>query len=358
MSAILLRNFFPQYIVNKKTTEEGLVGTDPELFVLDKNSKVIPAFRFLPSEKMRAGEAAPFADGFQTEFTPKPNYCIAYVVDNIRDRMQRLLEEATKVGGELSFTDVVSVPDINTYTDAEIALGCSPSMNAYAEKSVIPKNPRKVAFRTAGCHIHLGTLNSETDIDAYDPDSLVRFLDQVTGPLYTSLFEGLENPARRTMYGRAGEFRIKPYGIEYRTPAPASLVHPVVTNIVFDVAKRCVSLMLNAQMYTTTSEHQRTVFKNLVSQLNHTDQEARDVINNVNVGTAREMLKASEEFYENFLNFIYGGYSPSVWKFIQAGALSKVNPSDYKTYWRLNADDYWTGHGTTNSVANNQILYQ
>lgn len=81
-------------------------------------------------------------------------------------------------------------------------MGCSPDMNVWTMK----QNPRPVAkkgFRTFGGHLHIEKGTPQT-IKACD--------------LTLGMWSVIADPdkKRRSLYGKAGAFRPKPYGVEYR----------------------------------------------------------------------------------------------------------------------------------------------
>jgi Phage phiEco32-like COOH.NH2 ligase-type 2 len=315
----------------------GYIGTDPELFMLDANKKVLPAFNHLPAKDKRKTGKVAFYDGFQAEFITQSTHCLSYLVDYIRRGIVELHEVAASQGGTLTFQDTIPIGPVRPYTKEQTMLGCSPSENAYGEESVIPKDPRKIKFRTAGCHIHIGVVDTNPDIKRNTPVELIQHIDRVTGPILTSLLAGLENPKRRTMYGRAGEFRIKPYGFEYRTPSSAILVHPIVTHLTFDLVR--------AAFYSLWNKYERPeMFENWISQCHHSAIDAAKVINSCDVKAARQMVKESKAFYRALLTRIYGDtHVDKVYNFILAGATSKINPEDYLHNWQIKPND-WINH--------------
>lgn len=86
--------------------------------------------------------------------------------------------------------------------------GCDPDYNAWS----LGMNPRPKAksstFRTAGGHIHVG------GIEELDGIQVIRAMDLFLGVPSVVLDTDTE---RRQLYGKAGAFRNKPYGVEYRT---------------------------------------------------------------------------------------------------------------------------------------------
>ena len=93
-------------------------------------------------------------------------------------------------------------------------LGCDPDYSAYT-LNLNPTPDRKVKFRTAAGHIHIGW-GSRFEIDS-DYISLcaavTREMDATLG-VASLLFD--PDTKRRSLYGKAGAFRPKQYGVEYR----------------------------------------------------------------------------------------------------------------------------------------------
>lgn len=90
--------------------------------------------------------------------------------------------------------------------------GCSPDYDAW-ELAINDPPECNTNLRSAGGHIHIGIPN-------YDPESVIqafhltRWLDIYLGVPSVLLDDDSQ---RRTLYGKAGSFRPKPYGLEYRT---------------------------------------------------------------------------------------------------------------------------------------------
>lgn len=112
-------------------------------------------------------------------------------------------------------------------------LGCNPDYNAYSESMNEPPNGR-VAFRTGAGHIHVGWTKEK------DPDDLKHFEDCCFLVRQMDYFVGLRtlkfdtDNRRRELYGKAGAFRAKPYGMEYRVPSSAWCRTPELMGEVFD----------------------------------------------------------------------------------------------------------------------------
>lgn len=87
-------------------------------------------------------------------------------------------------------------------------LGCEPDINVYTGELNEAPFPHPT-LRTAGGHIHVATSFSEED-----NMKLIKAMDLFLGVPSILLDSDVE---RRQMYGKAGAFRFKPYGVEYRT---------------------------------------------------------------------------------------------------------------------------------------------
>jgi hypothetical protein len=98
-------------------------------------------------------------------------------------------------------------------------LGCTPDFNAYENGAPNPTPDADMPFRTSSGHFHLGWTK---DQDINDPEfieaccMMVKQLDCNVGTR-AAFYEGLDGMRRRELYGKAGAFRPKSYGVEYRT---------------------------------------------------------------------------------------------------------------------------------------------
>lgn len=95
--------------------------------------------------------------------------------------------------------------------------GCSPSLSTYSSK--LPPIRYRDNVRYGGLHV-----NVDFDHSKYDHTKLVQLYDLFLGldsVIYSRDPEA--DRARRALYGRAGEYRLKDFGVEYRT-LPASYV--------------------------------------------------------------------------------------------------------------------------------------
>lgn len=103
------------------------------------------------------------------------------------------------------------------------------------------------SMRTGAGHIHIGfTENKDVNEDNHflECAAMAREMDYYIG-IYSLLWDS--DSSRRSMYGRAGCFRPKPYGVEYRTPSNAWLRDDRLINWVYNSSKRCVENVLSGK---------------------------------------------------------------------------------------------------------------
>jgi hypothetical protein len=115
-------------------------------------------------------------------------------------------------------------------------LGCSPDFDAWE----MAENPRPngfLPFRTGSGHVHIGW--TDTKINPRDPEHMMKCFGLARELDYTLGLMSLgwdTDSRRRLLYGRAGAFRPKPYGMEYRTLSNTWLNNTFLMGKVFDGA--------------------------------------------------------------------------------------------------------------------------
>lgn len=203
-----------------------LIGADPEVFVRNPNSGVyVSAHGLIAGDKknpQRVDFGAVQVDGMALEFNIDPAENADQFVHNVRQVYNTLC-------GMVPGYDVLAEPAITfdqQYFNEQPAeakvLGCDPDFDAWTGEANSPPVSDQ-PMRTASGHVHIGW---GSGFDVTDPVHLdncrvvCRQLDYVLG--VASLSYDPDN-RRRSMYGRAGAFRPKPYGVEYRTLSNAWL---------------------------------------------------------------------------------------------------------------------------------------
>lgn len=194
------------------------IGADPEIFVT-KDGKPVSAWGLIEGDKKnprKVGFGAVQVDGMALEFNINPARGEAGFLRNLEQVMNTLKEMVP--GYEFYDRPVAHFGReyIEAQPHAAKVLGCEPDYNAYT-KGVNPTPDVETPFRTASGHIHIGWTQNT---DPFDPGhfeaccTLTKFLDITLG-LPSLIWD--DDQERRQLYGKAGTFRPKPYGMEYRT---------------------------------------------------------------------------------------------------------------------------------------------
>lgn len=319
------------------------IGCDPEIFVKDKQGKMIPAWLFLGSKKKpdhtpnsypfyNKGGFPMYWDGYQAEFTTLPDTCLGWHMDSIAAGMRGVYDAAVEKfpGAQLSLQSVYDIDyeSLQNESIKHVEFGCMPSFNAYGLKVRMPP-PRKVPFRSAGGHLHFGI--GKTEMEKAIP--IVKALDAILGVACVSLFAKFDNPKRRKLYGLPGEFRLPKHGIEYRPLSNAWLAHPFISNLVIDIARNVVVLA------------QKDLFDRVWDT---TEEETVDTIVNCDVKTARVILERNKEVMMKIIGASYAEWAKKkdlevLFNVFMNGMEWIVgDPNDFVTNWTL--DDIWVGH--------------
>ncbi|MNF29810.1 hypothetical protein D3C84_105260 [compost metagenome] len=204
-----------------------LVGADPEVFVRKAGRKTFTsAHGMIEGDKKNPQKVhlgAVQVDGMALEFNIDPAKNEKEFITNITEVMKIMGEMVP--GYEMVAQPVATFTPFHMKQQPKEALelGCEPDFNAWFGGQVNPRPNGNVNFRTGAGHVHIGWTN---DVDVNDPghrEACIMAAKQLD--YYLGLGSLLYDPdvKRRTMYGAAGAFRPKPYGVEYRVLSNAWL---------------------------------------------------------------------------------------------------------------------------------------
>ncbi len=195
-----------------------LIGQDTELF-LRRGDDFISAYGVIPGSKSKhypVKKGAVQVDGMALEFNTNPAKTFNQFKVNINTVLSRLQDmipdDCEMTVCSTAHFDAKYIEDQPTEATA---LGCDPDFNAWTGEMNMPPQASPT-MRTAAGHVHLGwTENKNIDDPSHMTDciALVKQLDYYLGIPSVIHDPDLE---RRQMYGKAGAFRPKPYGVEYR----------------------------------------------------------------------------------------------------------------------------------------------
>lgn len=264
------------------------IGADPELFCYDtKAQKYISAHPFFPGSKSTPFEVEDGAlqlDGLAAELNINP-------VQSGED-FNRVIQSVMNTAKKFLPVGVTLLPTSSVVFDKEYydsipkkakVIGCTPDFNAwnYGLQNIIP-DLEVPSLRAAGGHIHLGFLEKDME-EVFNPFhmnrccDLVKQLDYIVGT-QTTIWDN--DNQRRLIYGKAGAFRPKKYGLEYRTPSNIWLESSDKIEQIFNLTKKAYEDFEKGVIY-----EQIFPFFNVQEAINsgnkHDSQEILSAVSNV-----------------------------------------------------------------------------
>lgn len=193
------------------SNEAVTLGSDIEVQVMDYHGNLISAVGLIGGSK-EAPMLVEFGnlqeDNVNAEFAIDPVDNEEDWVRNISSVLKTLDDTLEASGYTYRIEPWGMYPDEQLATRAAQQFACDPDFSVYTgEENPIP--PPKVIgnFRTCGAHVHVGGA-------APPPQRVIPWMDVLLA--LPSLFKDSDRQRRR-LYGKAGAFRPKPYGFEYRT---------------------------------------------------------------------------------------------------------------------------------------------
>lgn len=213
------------------------IGADPEFF-LKRAGELVSAYGLVAGTKknpLKVPLGAVQVDGMALEFNIDPAEDFKDFEKNITSVMDTLSKMVP--GYEIFVNPVANFGEsvIEAQPEEAKMLGCDPDFNAYTgELNPIPD--AKMPFRTASGHIHIGWTDDPVDVNDASHFEACRYLTKWLD-LYLAvpslLWDDGDGAVRRKLYGKAGAFRPKPYGMEYRVLSNRWIDDPVRRKLVF-----------------------------------------------------------------------------------------------------------------------------
>lgn len=257
----------------------ALVGSDIEVFVKNTvTGKIISAEGLIGGTKKeplkldRRGCALQ-EDNVMAEFNvnatnnPQDMYeDIVYVLNTLTSRLPE--------GFDIEIAASAIIPEEFLQTPQAQEIGCDPDFNAWMGCANIPPAIESLnGLRTCGGHIHIGYDNPTKTTSI----ALIKALD-----LFLTLPSILKDTdsRRREVYGKAGAYRIKPYGVELRTLSNFWIKDLESVKFVFNAVAKAINFVNEGRLLSINTS-QRIVYA-----INMQDKEAaNDLIKEFDVLT-------------------------------------------------------------------------
>ena len=215
-----------------------LIGADPEFFIKKKYGGYTSAVGLIGGSKWEPKKIdedghAILEDNVAVEFNIKP----ASSFDEFRSSIHKVLDHIRGIlpGYEFSKESAVSFPQEELMTPEAQMFGCEPDFDAWRECVNEKPCANDKNLRSAGGHIHVGS-----DLAINNPVAVIRAMDLFLGVPSTQLDAGT---LRRELYGKAGCFRAKSYGVEYRTLSNFWIFDDSLIQWAFDGTQRALEFV-------------------------------------------------------------------------------------------------------------------
>ena len=256
-----------------------LIGADPEVFV-SKDGEFVCAHGMIPGTKKEphiVDGGAVQVDGFALEFNIEPSDSEDKFIFSIKHVLKQLIDMVP--GFEVVPTPVAhfGYDYIKAQPDEAKELGCDPDFNAWEDGREFEKPDCELPFRTGAGHIHIGWGSG------FDTKSVEHILSCCILTKQLDFFLGLpsvifdQDIERRQMYGKAGCFRPKPYGVEYRVLSNKWLSSDTLIRWVYSNTKLAIKNLMDGK-------NLEKEYGDIQKIINNSDKEAAmSIINAFNI---------------------------------------------------------------------------
>lgn len=211
------------------------LGADPEIFLVDQQGKHISAIGLINADKWNPLQIPGMAKGFTLQ---EDNVALEYGIppassaEEFVEHIQQVMEKSKQWLNGLSFSKLsctVFDKDQMQHPMAHV-FGCEPDFDAWTGQENKKPVPKVKFLRSAGGHIHVETKQ--------DPYHVSRMMDLYLGVPSTLMDDGEE---RKSLYGKRGACRPKPYGVEYRVLSNFWIFKPETIKWAWRATERALS---------------------------------------------------------------------------------------------------------------------
>lgn len=261
------------------------IGADPELF-LEKNGEIISAEGIIGGTKT---EPKPISDeghaiqedNVMVEFNIPPSKS----VDEFRDNINYVKDYLTTLcsltpGMALNYSVSNEFDEKVLSTKQAKMFGCEPSFNAYL-KRMNPRPSANTNWRSCGGHIHIGYDNPNQKTT----ELIIFAMDMILGLQSLNMDS---DTVRKKSYGKAGEFRFKPFGGEYRVLSNFWIENDDLITWAYESTAMAIDLVNSDIIYELIEEYSDSVKKAI-------DNMDKDLANDL-------LLKISNKITNNKIN--------------------------------------------------------
>lgn len=216
------------------------LGCDPELFLANSEGRLVASCGKIGGTKEAPQPLPSLGEGYAiqednvaVEFNIPPASTQREFTNSVA-RAMKFIGDGVNFGLNLSIVPIsaASFPEEELKTPAAQTFGCDPDYDGWTSQ----RNPKPTALdwklRSCGGHVHVGY---EVNKVPFTPQKLIRCMDLYLGVPSVLMDSG---ELRRRLYGKAGAYREKTYGVEYRTLSNFWVFDPKLTKWVWDSTER------------------------------------------------------------------------------------------------------------------------
>lgn len=254
------------------------IGCDIEVFFFDETSKTyVSAEGYIPGTKHKPhvfDKNNPFfavsLDNVAAEFCIPPVTSSKEWLENIKKSMDFVNKLAPRN------CKAVAMPAANfdmkyLLTKNARTFGCEPDINVWTLSYNEPPFSTDETLRSAGGHIHIGWDEPENSIREF----MIKAMD-----LHVGIPSVLQEPnnKRKELYGKAGAFRLKKYGVEYRTVSNYYLQNQTLTEWAYNATQKAIEFVNNneidsldgysEQIISAINDNNTVAAQNLINEFN------------------------------------------------------------------------------------------
>lgn len=220
-------------------------GSDPEFLIIDKENRPKSAIDILPNPQCPTEQEGNlfYYDNVLAECTVKPGMSKEETLNNLKSSMKCLSELVSPY--KLTTKASMKFPKNQLTHPEALIVACNPDNCAYTLQTCrIPKEQfQKDTLRSCGGHIHLGDNYTVKNEEGPEPIFTIYMMDLFVGIPSLFMDNDPTSKIRRKLYGQAGRFRKKEYGIEYRSLSNYWLQSPTFASIIYDLSMFAVKFV-------------------------------------------------------------------------------------------------------------------
>lgn len=227
-----------------------LLGSDPELMVIDSSGKkisAIPLFHGTKECPEKVNDGMLSHDNVNVEFGIVPATNENEWVDRTGSLLRQIADRLRVLGLKLEVNASAKFEDDQLQDRSAQEFGCEPDFDPYSFSiNEVDMTEARDGLRSCGGHIHVG--DNYVAEDVMRQAGMAKAMDIFVGVPSLMLDKDPSSPKRRSLYGNAGAHRPKPYGIEYRAPGNFWISHPSLTRLMYRLSADCLKAFKDGKL--------------------------------------------------------------------------------------------------------------